>query len=490
MACMAFSGCTFPPQGAFRPSCAWSSSCKQRIYCREFGAGQISLFLLRDHSDTMRKLCLLLLTDRADSRVGLVSLPRDLAMLSRKSERHPGESSDRRTLSVADPPEMSHELFVGLSSLRDTLSSRHHSRDFAFAHAHYLRSRVLALGIIFTLLSPLWIVVDSLVLPAGLLRYTLLGRVVLMLGLLTVLVLALFSMERIRRIRFCAGMLLALPAGFYVLVLLMLPQQAVQELVGYGFIPFLLVASLSVFPFTLLESFCAGLAMLVLLGFSQMMDGSWMTGQGVEEVWLLSSLLAVAMAANHFQLSLLLRLYRQATHDPLTGLFNRGALEVHLEKIQAWQREIEGAGEAGSAPCSVLMLDLDHFKRINDTYGHSVGDNVLCQFARILTGQTRKHDCVARYGGEEFVVILLGSDQPRALEVAERIRYAVEAFEFLDRDHRRVPVTTSIGVTELRQDEPPQDALKRADVALYRAKEAGRNRALPAETTGEEVTLV
>jgi len=193
--------------------------------------------------------------------------------------------------------------------------------------------------------------------------------------------------------------------------------------------------------------------------------------------------------AVNFQLSLLLRLYRQATHDPLTGLFNRGALEVHLEKIQAWQREIEGAGETGSAPCSVLMLDLDHFKRINDSYGHSVGDNVLCQFAGILTGQTRKHDCVARYGGEEFVVILLGSDHQRALEVAERIRYAVEAFEFLDRERQRVPVTASIGVTELRQDEPPQDALQRADAALYQAKEAGRNRAMLAEAAGESVAL-
>ncbi|WP_163559545.1 GGDEF domain-containing protein [Halomonas sp. NO4] len=408
-------------------------------------------------------------------------------MLSRKSEDTAEKPNNRHMDALAEPPEAHQELFVGLSSLRDTLSSRHHSRDFAFAHAHYLRSRVLALGIIFTLLSPLWIVVDSLVLPAELLRYTLLGRVVLMLGLVAVLVLALFSVERIRRIRFCAGMLLALPAGFYVLVLLMLPDHAVPDLVGYGFIPFLLVASLSVFPFTLIESFFAGLAMLVLLGFSQTVDGSWMTGQGVEAFWLLASLLVVSMAANHFQLSLLLRLYRQATHDPLTGLFNRGALEVHLEKIQAWQREIEGAGQAGGAPCSVLMLDLDHFKRINDNHGHSVGDAVLCQFAKILAGQTRKHDCVARYGGEEFVVILLGSDQQRALEVAERIRYAVEVYEFTDREQRRILVTTSIGVTQLGRDEPAQEALKRADDALYRAKEGGRNRAFTASP--DEVAL-
>lgn len=387
----------------------------------------------------------------------------------------------RQLDSLAEPPEASHELFVGLSSLRDTLTSRYHSRDFAFAHAYYLRSRVLALGIIFALLSPLWIVVDSLVLPAELLRYTLVGRVILMLGLVAVLLLAMFSRDRIRRIRLCAGMLLALPAAFYVLVLLMLPAGEIRNLVGYGFIPFLLVAALSVFPFTLLESLLAGLAMLGLLAFAQLLEGSWMTGRGVEAFWLLSSLLLVSLAANHFQLSLLLRLYRQATHDPLTGLFNRGALEVHLGKIQAWQREMEGEQHLGGAPCSVLMLDLDHFKQINDRHGHSIGDSVLRQLAAILTTQTRKQDCAARYGGEEFVVILLGSDAVRAQEVAERIRCAVARHEFVDHEQRRVPVTTSIGVTQLLQHEPPQEALKRADQALYQAKHQGRNRVVSAD---------
>ncbi|MCE8053787.1 diguanylate cyclase [Halomonas daqingensis] len=400
-------------------------------------------------------------------------------MFSNKS-REPREYQNRGLDALAEPPEVGHELFVGLSALRDTLSSRHHSRDFAFAHARYLRSRVLAVGLIFALLSPLWIVVDTLVLPVELLRYTLLGRVMLMLGLVGVLALAYLSRERIRRIRFSAGMLLTLPAAFYVLVLIILPSEQLANLVGYGFIPFLLVAALSVFPFTLLESLGAGLAMLGLLAFAQSTDGSWLTGQGIESLWLLATLLVVSLAANHFQLSLLLRLYRQATHDPLTGLFNRGALELHLSKVQAWQRETEGQGSFGNVPCSLLMLDLDHFKRINDSYGHSVGDRVLCQFADLLVRQTRRHDCVARYGGEEFVIILVGSGEARAMEVAERIRYAVEKSEFNDHDGKIIAVTTSIGVTRLLQDEPPPQALKRADEALYRAKREGRNQVMMA----------
>ena len=389
--------------------------------------------------------------------------------------RKPREYQNRRLDTLAEPPEVGHELFVGLSALGDTLSRRRHTRDFSFAHARYLRSRVLAMGLIFALLSPLWIVVDSLVLPVELLRYTLVGRVVLMLGLVGVLLLAYFSQERVRHIRLSAGMLLALPAGFYLLILLMLPAQQAQNLVGYGFIPFLLMATLSVFPFTLLESLLAGLALLGLLAFAQWVEGSWLSGQGVEALWLLSSLLAVSLAANHFHLSLLLRLYRQATHDPLTGLFNRGALEVHLSKIQAWQRDTEGRGDQSGVPCSLLMLDIDHFKRINDSYGHSDGDSVLCQFAELLVRQTRRHDCVARYGGEEFVIILVGSGQARAMEVAERIRYAVEKGHFTGRDDELIAVTTSIGVTRLRQDESPQEALRRADEALYRAKRGGRN---------------
>jgi diguanylate cyclase (GGDEF)-like protein len=395
-------------------------------------------------------------------------------MLFSKS-REPREYHNSHLDALAEPPELGHELSVGLSALRDTLSSRQHSRDFTYAHARYLRSRVLVLGLIFAMLSPVWIVVDSLVQPTELLRYVLVGRVVLMLGLVGVLLLAYVSQERIRRIRFSAGMLLALPASFYLLVLVVLPPKQVPSLVGYEFIPFLLMAALSVFPFTLLESLGAGLVLLGLLAFSQLAVGSGLSGGGIEELWWLASLLMVSLAANHFQLSLLLRLYRQATHDPLTGLFNRGALEVHLAKVQAWQRETEGQDSLGIIPCSLLMLGLDHFKRINNSYGHSVGDKVLCQLADLIIGQTRRHDCVARYGGEEFVILLVGSGQARAMEVAERIRYAVEKSEFTSLDGHPVAVTASIGVTRLQQDETPQVALKRADDALYRAKREGRN---------------
>lgn len=370
------------------------------------------------------------------------------------------------------------ELRASLTSVRDTFSSRHHSLDFAYSHAHYLRNRVLAVGMIFLLLTPLWALVDAAMLPHELWSTTLVGRGFLLAGLLVVVLLARASRERIGRVRLSAGLLLALPAAFYALVLLLLPTGETERLAGYAFIPFLLVAALSVFPFTIMESLAAGLAMLWLLAFAQMVDGSWLTPMGLEGLWLLASLLVVSLAANHFQLSLLMRVYRQATHDPLTGLFNRGALKLHLDKLQAWRREEHFSGRPPA--CAVLMMDIDHFKKINDTHGHSVGDLVLGEFAQILVSQTREEDCVARYGGEEFVILLVNTDIRRAREVAERIRWAVEAHHFPDHEHQRVPVTTSIGVAGLKEDETPEQALVRADAALYRAKEAGRNRIMTA----------
>lgn len=363
-----------------------------------------------------------------------------------------------------------------LSAFNDTLTARDHSRDFVYAHGHYLRSRVMAVALIFLILSPLWLMIDIIMLPQSVQRYTLAGRFVMMFGFAAVYWWARRSEENINRIRFSAGALLSLPALFYALVLYVLPSEANHALVGYGFIPFLLAAVLSVFPFTLLESFMAGLLLLALLAFAQLVNGSWLSPAGLEAQWLLATLLVVSLTANHFQLSLLLRLYRQATHDALTGLLNRGALERRLAEIE---REESRTGK--SAPYALLMLDIDHFKRVNDTHGHSVGDKVLREFARLIAQQVRTGDFVARFGGEEFVVVLQGASEEDATCVAERIRLAVENAALLNHDGKPVPVTTSIGVAcstgiSVEESLGSEDALKIADERLYHAKEGGRNR--------------
>ncbi|MGU3536674.1 PleD family two-component system response regulator [Methylobacterium sp. A54F] len=160
-----------------------------------------------------------------------------------------------------------------------------------------------------------------------------------------------------------------------------------------------------------------------------------------------------------------------AVTDGLTGLHNRRYLDSHLGALFADAR-------LGQRPVAALLLDIDRFKAINDTYGHEAGDEVLRTFAERIRLHTRTVDIVARYGGEEMVIILPDAGLAEAHCIAERIRERIEALPFsVQRATRTVPVTVSIGVAVRQGDDAgPQDMLKRADVALYRAKDGGRNR--------------
>lgn len=166
------------------------------------------------------------------------------------------------------------------------------------------------------------------------------------------------------------------------------------------------------------------------------------------------------------------RLEQLAHTDPLTQILNRRAL---TERITA---EMERALRY-DATLALLMIDLDHFKRVNDTYGHLVGDDVLRDVAQLLTETIRGNDIVARYGGEEFLVLLPETDDAGAESFAERIRVAVEAHEFNSAAEGSVlKLTASIGVAVFpaARIESVEDLFARADAALYRAKADGRNR--------------
>lgn len=159
---------------------------------------------------------------------------------------------------------------------------------------------------------------------------------------------------------------------------------------------------------------------------------------------------------------------QKALVDPLTGLPNRAAWSERVERELAdWQ---ENGGHLAMA-----ILDLDHFKRINDGYGHLAGDKVLKIVADQLRKRLRGRDFIARFGGEEFVLLLPQTSPPAALQVAEALRAAIEACPFHFKGER-VVITTSIGVSAFRSGERGDQVLKRADDALYRAKDQGRNR--------------
>ncbi len=159
---------------------------------------------------------------------------------------------------------------------------------------------------------------------------------------------------------------------------------------------------------------------------------------------------------------------RKATHDLLTGLPNRAAyLERSDQEFQRWQRY--------GNPLSIAIADIDSFKRINDTYGHSAGDKVLQVIAKVLNKRIRKTDFIARFGGEEFVMLMPETDVQAGVKMLEKVRETIAGcpFHFKGED---VQITSSFGVAEFSEGDTVDAVLERADKALYKAKEQGRNK--------------
>ena len=157
--------------------------------------------------------------------------------------------------------------------------------------------------------------------------------------------------------------------------------------------------------------------------------------------------------------------------DPMTDLCNRRHLNHTSKSIMELARRNKTA-------LTVVMLDIDKFKKVNDTYGHDVGDNIIISIANILLEITRKSDLACRFGGEEFILLLPETSLEGAMVIAEKIRKKVESFSLRLEDEREVNITISLGVSQVdtENDLSMESAIKRADIALYKAKENGRNK--------------
>lgn len=162
------------------------------------------------------------------------------------------------------------------------------------------------------------------------------------------------------------------------------------------------------------------------------------------------------------------RLRRVAVTDPLTEAYNREFLHQYLPQAIASAR-------ARGEPLAVAMVDVDHFKDVNDSFGHAVGDHVLADVAQRLRAAIRAGDLLVRYGGEEFLALLPGAGTERALEIAERMRARLED-DPIEVERHMIAVRVSVGVAELKSGDDEEDIVRRADEALYAAKRQGRNR--------------
>ncbi|HIP54589.1 MAG TPA: sensor domain-containing diguanylate cyclase [Sulfurimonas autotrophica] len=158
------------------------------------------------------------------------------------------------------------------------------------------------------------------------------------------------------------------------------------------------------------------------------------------------------------------KLQKLATIDSLTGIYNRykidDAINLQIARSKRYKE-----------PFCLIMLDVDHFKKVNDTYGHDIGDKVLKALSRLISKHIRCTDIFGRWGGEEFAVILENTKKEEAIEIAEKLRKIVEAYSI----ENRYKITISLGVGEYKEGESREDLVKKVDKALYRAKENGRN---------------
>ena len=155
--------------------------------------------------------------------------------------------------------------------------------------------------------------------------------------------------------------------------------------------------------------------------------------------------------------------------DYLTGVYNKRYIDQRFSKEA--NRNLKE-----SIPTTVIMTDIDSFKKVNDTYGHLVGDKILRDFAKVLNNNIRENsDWIGRYGGEEFIIVLNNTNMKNGVKVAEKLRKIIEKMSF-DYDEISVKITASFGVCEVSEKEDPFDTIKNADEKLYMAKMAGRNK--------------
>jgi diguanylate cyclase (GGDEF)-like protein len=182
------------------------------------------------------------------------------------------------------------------------------------------------------------------------------------------------------------------------------------------------------------------------------------------------SVLGYQMAASLKHIQRFSTVKKEAIYDTLTNLFNRRHFEERLsaESQKAFESE---------SNLSMIMVDIDHFKKVNDTFGHDGGDKVLREIASLLKNSVRQHDTVARYGGEEFVLLLPGAPLDPTNMVAERIRRSVENTPF-DMGQTQIHITISLGISNfpIHRMKSKEELVKMADLALYEAKRGGRNR--------------
>lgn len=331
-------------------------------------------------------------------------------------------------------------------------------------------NRVRLFAFLFAVLTPLWSIVDFMVfsypLWTGLAMFRLLAC-----GAFASVLFMYRPSGRLTDAYLAIAILFAIPTLFYIASHTLLrghelTQFSAAVATGYAFLPFVLMAGLAIFPLTLLENLLLATLLLIAQGVAGYMNWStlnWPSFAG--GFWLLILIAGVTALASMSQLAFMIALVRQAIRDPLTGILSRGSGEEILD-LQ-WNLV-----DRSNGTLALAFIDLDHFKSINDTYGHEAGDRTLRNFTETLTTKLRSSDSLLRWGGEEFLLLMPNTDLAQANRALQRI-----VSNGLGQRPDGKPLTASIGLAERCHDRirTPQELLERADQRMYLAKSNGRN---------------
>lgn len=361
--------------------------------------------------------------------------------------------------------------------LYELFTNKHHGLAISRHRAILIQSRVFFFCAIFAVLVPLWSLIDLLFLPTTLWRELLLIRILSSAGF-ALLAWQTRKEPSLPRARLLLIGMLAITPLFYLVsnhwlqaYQLSSTEQIIAEL--YGLLPFVMIAGLTLFPLTLLELILLATPMMAVVIIAAILDIKSDIPQTVSTIWLSSLLLGVAILASISQLRYMLSQVNRASYDALTGLLTRRA---GIEMLDLQFR----LAAMNDAHLAILYLDIDHFKTVNDVYGHEAGDVVLRATAQQLSRIVRKGDSVIRWGGEEFIIILPTAAPNEADEVITRIMHAG-----LGTRPDGTPVTMSVGVAEAQADAATdwKMLIELADHRMYTAKTQGRARSIGINNT-------
>ena len=367
-------------------------------------------------------------------------------------------------------------LNISLDQVQHLISTAPHSPYLQRHRLSHIVGRIRLLSFFFAILVPLWSIVDFFVFPWP--EWAVLTGMRIASALLFAFLAWPWKTEVSARLAYIMmGLMLLGPPAFYFASLPLLSGLEL-DLMGriavslYGLLPFVVLAGLSIFPLTALELLCFGAPFLgvAALGTAMAENFTWEGFTGT--LWLAILIYGASAFSAMSHLRYMIALVSRASQDPLTQVFTR---ESGSEMIDIQFR----VAARQDAPFTIMFFDLDHFKSINDTYGHEEGDKALCSFVDALREKLRSSDTIVRWGGEEFLVSLPNTHKAGARLVISRIMK-----DWLGTRPDGTPITASIGIAERRDDDRQDwhDLVELSDVRMYQAKENGRRRAVFSDT--------